>query len=185
MSVSNAALSCLPYTVIRDDREKAGHGWEFRSSKYCQGTIRKRLKTADYTLVGFEKYIAIERKESVTEFVGSITNPNFREELNRMADIMRPIVMLEFGIGALLEWPSSSNLSAFHQARMPLTNPGAAISAFIELQCDYPYVNFMFVEKRGEEVARCIFKKVIERYAKFVQTRDDEASNSTRNDEIV
>ena len=49
-------------------------------------TIRKGLKTGDYTVEGFEDRLCIERKQSVSEIASNITQKRFTKELERMAE---------------------------------------------------------------------------------------------------
>ena len=55
------------FTVIRDTREKKGHGWWFDESSHCTGTEVKKLDVGDYSIKGREEIVCIERKESVSE----------------------------------------------------------------------------------------------------------------------
>lgn len=170
MRKSKAITSCLPIIVKRDDREKEGHGWIFNKTQFCAGTEIHHLKTGDYTLEGFEKYLTIERKESVTEFVGNLSNKCFKNELIRMADIEKSFVLLEFEFADLINWPDSSGI---HDrkilAQLPLLHPQSALTKFLELKLEYPYVDFQFVGNHGKILAGSIFKRVIERYARFIE----------------
>ena len=53
-----------PYTVIRDTREQEGYTFEKFTGRYtsCNGMIIKKLDTGDYSLVGLEDKLCIERK---------------------------------------------------------------------------------------------------------------------------
>ena len=50
------------FTIIRDTREQAGKGWQFRASKNCAGVVRQKLNVGDYSIKGMEDIICIERK---------------------------------------------------------------------------------------------------------------------------
>ena len=40
------------FTIIRDTREKKGHGWWFDESSHCTGTEVKKLDVGDYSIKG-------------------------------------------------------------------------------------------------------------------------------------
>src|SRR5215210_7578524 len=87
ISLANVPLAkkeilSLCYTVLRDTREQ--QGWIFEQGKLCNGTISKALKTGDYTLVGFESILCVERKKNVAEFAKNIIEKRFENELTRM-----------------------------------------------------------------------------------------------------
>lgn len=176
MRKTNAIASRLPYTVLRDDREKRGHGWDFGPANdrdgtpLCRGTEICHLPTGDYTLRGFERVLCIERKATITEFVGSITNPAFGRELDRMAAFAEAFVILEFGLTQVMQWPESSRLSPSLRRKLPLQADGAVLGRLVELQLSHPTVHFLPVDFYGVETALCIFKRVIERHACEAET---------------
>ena len=55
------------FTVIRDTREKEGHGWWFDENAYCIGTEKTKLDIGDYSIKDKEHILCKERKESVSE----------------------------------------------------------------------------------------------------------------------
>lgn len=161
MKMSKAIQACLPYKVVRDSREKEGHGWQFRPGPHCGGTVVGTLKTGDYSVKGFEEFVTIERKESIEEFVGSLVSPRFRGEMERMRDIPQSFVLLQFGVSALLRWPHNTRVPR----DLPLSKPGALMSVFAEYIFTYDHVRFLFVEDEGHAVASAILKKAVEKYA--------------------
>lgn len=81
-----------PFTVAVDTREQAP--WYFKGiiyNKFAWVIPRENrtLQTGDYSIVGHERKIAIERK-SAADLVGSISSGNerFRAEHERMRDMM-------------------------------------------------------------------------------------------------
>src|SRR6185436_14343497 len=98
------------YAVVRDTREKEGQGWHFPYSPRCAGTVIKKLDEGDYSLLGFEKLVTIERKGSVTEFCANLTQDRFivpfdpskpasdQSEIVRLESIQWPYILLEFEV---------------------------------------------------------------------------------------
>lgn len=91
------------YTIIRDSREKPGYGffWEKhthpkRRPPLCDGTITQGLKTGDYSLVGYEDILAIERKEDYAELWQNYSERDrFQDEMERMSTIRHKMVIIE------------------------------------------------------------------------------------------
>ena len=54
------------YTVVRDTREQ--QGYFFKKFNTCQGTVQRKLDTGDYSILGMEDKVCIERKASVEKF---------------------------------------------------------------------------------------------------------------------
>ena len=57
------------YTVIKDTREQDGYTFERFESRYhaCAGMVVQKLDTGDYSLVGLEDKLCIERKGRISE----------------------------------------------------------------------------------------------------------------------
>lgn len=91
------------YTVIRDSREKPGYGWQIekhthpkRRPPLCDGTITQALATGDYSLVGYEDILSIERKEDFAELWGNYAERDrFQDEMERMSAIKHKMVIIE------------------------------------------------------------------------------------------
>jgi ERCC4-type nuclease len=94
-------------TIVFDDREKCGWNllldstFEFR---------KKRLKTGDYTILGLEKIVCIEKKSSFEELAGNISSAHGRikliKEFRRMQAFPVRIVVIEDSIPAMLSFES-------------------------------------------------------------------------------
>ena len=92
------------YTIIRDTREKEGHGWMFaqHSSEHrpprCFGTTTRTLETGDYSVVGYTDILAIERKANFAELwvnYSAQKRPAFEEEMERMSQIRHSYLIIE------------------------------------------------------------------------------------------
>ncbi len=98
------------FTIIQDSREQAGYGPLF-SSPWNVGTI----KTGDYSIVGYEDQVAIERK-SLPDLVGSLTRgrARFIRELERASAYERFYVVIEADASDILQGrfgPHAKNVS--------------------------------------------------------------------------
>lgn len=86
-------------TFIRDSREKKGQGFTWRITKDCDGTLERKLDTGDYSIVGFEEKISVERKGSAGELIGNLFSPDrkrFLRELERLKSFKFAWIMCEF-----------------------------------------------------------------------------------------
>ena len=149
-----------PYTVIRDTREKEGKGWSFNASKYCAGSETSMLETGDYSLWGWEAFITIERKGSVSELAKNLVEPRFERELERMRSYPWRYILLEFPMEAIVDFPVGSDIPKRKQRYMKLRGP-FLLKTIIELERKYD-VPFVFCGTKGKEVCSSIFKRFME-----------------------
>jgi len=98
------------FTVIRDTREKKGHGWWFDESAYCTGTETTKLDIGDYAIKDKEHILCIERKESVSEFAGNCGEKRFLRELKAMASFPYAFLLFEFGWDQIESYPRGSGI---------------------------------------------------------------------------
>jgi hypothetical protein len=152
---------CIPrYTVIRDTREKEGYGWYFneqsldRRPPSCNGTIEQKLDTGDYSLVGYEDILTIERKNDFSElWVNLSERDRFEEEMARMVNIKYSYILIESVLTS-----DHFNLSPPQYKRGV---PGKALIKWIFYIGIKYNVNVIPVGGCGKSVARVIFEEVV------------------------
>lgn len=95
--------------IIIDSREQVDF-WEFSHAGY--ETIVKGLKSADYSIEGFEDQISIERKKTPAELAQNLGKyiTRFRNELERLRTYKVKYVLLEFSLNDLLIYPIGSDV---------------------------------------------------------------------------
>jgi ERCC4-type nuclease len=81
--------------VIIDSAEHMGYNF-CRFSNWFEGSIRKRLPTGDYSLVGFEEEITIERK-TLSDLVSSVITCRsaFIDKCERMSKFRKSCIVVE------------------------------------------------------------------------------------------
>ena len=84
------------FHIIKDTREKEGHGWWFEEDQYCSGTTKAKVHIGDYTIEDMEHLLCIERKESVSELAGNCSEKRFWTQMDRMATFPHKFLILEF-----------------------------------------------------------------------------------------
>lgn len=128
-----------PYTVIIDTREQ--HPYEFSRPLSWPGarypmavqTTVGTLTSGDYSLVGFEKEVAVERKSKADLFntMGQ-SRARFQREIERLAEFKFAVIVIE------AEW---SEILADPPARSRL-NPVTIITTAFAWQQRYPRVHW-------------------------------------------
>jgi len=147
------------YKVIRDQQEKVGF-WDFARGKWCEGTEERHMKTADYTLEGYEDKILIERKKNIAEFARNINESRFVRELERMENVEFPYVVLEFDMIDLMTFPASADLPPSVKRKIRVRGP-FILKRLTEFQMKYK-TKFIFAGPYGKEVAGSLFIRFIE-----------------------
>lgn len=154
-----------PY-VIRDTREKPGHGWMFQESNTFGGTQVIKIPTGDYSLEGLERVVCIERKGSASEFFGNLfgkeeESGRFRRELERMRRYAVAAIILEFNSDDVINW---QNISAIPSSLKQRINKWAFMASINELHIDYPNIQIIFAGSSGKEWAGSLLKRAWEQY---------------------
>jgi hypothetical protein len=147
----------MPYTVIRDTREKDDKGWRWIKSKYCTGTIEQKMDTGDYTLEGLEHFIVIERKGSVSEWAHNVLEKRFENELTRLNDFPHSFILLEFGIDDIMRYPIGSGVSKYRTK----IRGSFLLRRTIEIIMRNN-INIIFCQNKGKDIATSIFKRAFE-----------------------
>jgi DNA excision repair protein ERCC-4 len=82
-------------TIVIDSQEHMGYTFE-RFTNWFSGSIRKRLAVGDYTILGMEEEVAIERK-TVPDLVKSIIQErkDFIEKCERLSEIRKKCLVVE------------------------------------------------------------------------------------------
>lgn len=150
------------YKVIRDSKEKVGHGWFFEASvanhrpPKCDGTIIQPLKTGDYTLINYEDILSIERKKDFSELWGNYSADRryqFEEEMIRMSDLKYAYVLIESNF--------NSDIMKLSPPQFSKGVPGKALVKWlVNLAIKYN-INIIPVGSCGHKMAQFIFEEVV------------------------
>jgi ERCC4-type nuclease len=109
-------------TVVIDTREQ--ESYTFPAERFV--TVRRALPTGDYSLVGLEHDIAVERK-SAEDFIHTVIRDRerFRRELVKLAGYDRACVVVESGLDDILA-------GAYRSGAHPSSVVGAALSIIVD-----------------------------------------------------
>lgn len=88
-------------TVVIDSAEHMGYTFK-RFTNWFSGTVRRRLPTGDYTLLGLETEVAVERK-TLPDLVNSVIQErrDFIKKCERLAFFKKKCVVIEGTLGML------------------------------------------------------------------------------------
>lgn len=153
------------YTVLRDTREQKG--WVFDAGKNCGGTVVRTLKTGDYTLLGYEHLLAVERKGSVVELIGNLTHKDkwacFKGELERMEAFPAAFIVCEFTLDDVLAYPEGAGLPPSVRRRIRVS-PQFYLKRLLEIELHFKAKLKLVGPLRGKEYVSSLFKRVVERW---------------------
>lgn len=109
------------FTVIRDTREQ--HGYEFSAFDVCNGMVEQKLETGDYTILGLEDKVCIERKGCVEELAINLGQKKypFLREIERMKTFPHKFLILEFSVEDLIRFPEETRIPIKNKMSLKIT----------------------------------------------------------------
>lgn len=158
-----------PYTVVIDSREGLPYSFtrplEVRHPRrrtLAVQTTRAGLASGDYSLVGFESRIAIERK-SVADLFNTLGSGRgrFQRELARLSSYSFSAIVVES------EWSSIFRSPPPHSQMDPRT----IFMTVVSWQQTYPHVHWWFVESR--EVGEAVTIRMLDKWWRMGRVIDD------------
>ncbi len=150
-------MSELPI-IIKDSREKEGHGFHFRKSDNCAGMIVEKLDYGDYAIKDYDRVAVVERKQNVVELCGNIGKyrERFEAELQRMVDaqVLRKYIVIEDYWSSVLK-----------KQRYSKMHPNSIFESIIALQVKYD-IPFLFcgTHEMAQRVTRSLLLKSFRYY---------------------
>ena len=116
-----------PVIVIDSNESRCGYRFE-RFSRWIAGTEQRRLKDGDYSILGLERLIAIERKapaDAVTSVMPPVRSA-FLERCGRMARYQRKAIVLEASYAAMR--------SSYEEFTESQAHPNAVVGSYLAIQ---------------------------------------------------
>ena len=153
------------YTVIKDTREQKGHTFAYNRRDRCEGTIVHKLDTGDYSVIGLEDKLCIERKASIEELADNlvVSSKTFYREIDRMVLFPHRYLVLEFDMNDLLEFPNhpGSRIPKWKRDTVYI-NSGFMLKCITEFQVEYG-INVLFCGNK--ENAKTMMTSLFKRFA--------------------
>ena len=151
-------LSKDPFVIIVDTREQIP--WEFG----FHVTSHKKLNTGDYSIEGLEHILCIERKRSVSEIANNISEPRFKDVLDRMDKIKHSFILLEFSLDDLYSFPVGSDIPEKLWDKIKITSK-YLLKYLIQIQLNRNiHIIFCGSPDNAEKMAISIMKRIYEKY---------------------
>ncbi len=153
------AKTDIDINVIIDTREK--NAWTFSQSKLIKTVESKKLDTGDYSIAGFEKEFAIERKASTSEIANNFTESRFPDVLGRLTTFDYKYFICEFDFADVLDFPMNSGIPKHLYESIKIT-PNFLISGLSKIQVDYNIpVIYAGNKNNAEVIAESLMKRVL------------------------
>ncbi len=148
--------------IIVDTREKTP--WTFSRFQKIK-TISRKLDTGDYSIVGFEDTLCVERKRSVSELAQNVTQERFDRVLERMSEFPHSYLLFEFTQEEVAKFPKGSKLPWKVRRRIRTRGP-FILKRLAEIQEQYPDLQIIYCDdKRGaERIAINIIREIYDLY---------------------
>ena len=146
-------------TLIIDTREK--QPLQITCGKIYDNIIREKLDTGDYSIVGLEDVLCIERKGSVSEFAQNVIQDRFVRELDRMTH-KYSFVLFEFTLEEMLKYPRDCGIP-IRTIKKIRYNGKFVLSKLIGFQLTYPHIHFVFAGEDSVDFVNRICKQVVEK----------------------
>lgn len=148
------------FTIIVDTREQTP--WEFEH----YATASQKLDTGDYSIQGLEHLFAIERKKSVSEIANNVTEPRFKDVLERLQKFQHKFILLEFTLNNVLDYPVGSTVPKRMWNTIKISSK-YILKYLTEINIKYGiHTIYCGNRENAEEVALCIMKRMVELYGK-------------------
>lgn len=148
------------FTIIVDTREQTP--WEFENYT----TANKKLDTGDYSIEGLQDIFAIERKRTVSEIANNITEPRFKDVLDRLEKFKHKFILLEFTLNNVMDYPVGSTVPKRMWHTLKITSK-YILKYLTEINIKYNiHTIYCGNRENAEEVAISIMKRMVELYGK-------------------
>lgn len=151
------------FVAVRDTQEKKG--WFFEEDKDCAGTSLISLKTGDYTILGLENLLCIERKRTTGEIATNVCEERFSKELDRMANYKYRFIVMEFDIRDVYSFPANSRIPTDKWSNLKVTSNFLA-KKLTEYQL--AGISCIFAGQFGKKITLEIMKQVWRKHHKEV-----------------
>lgn len=148
--------------IIQDTREKQALDFEF----YGYEVVVAKLDAGDYSILGMEKELFIERKASTGELSNNFgkKRETFFRELDRAIDIPNKYIVCEFPHEDILCFPERSKIPENKRQYVKM-NPGFILKTIRDIELNYN-VEFFFcgskekaTQKIVELIEECLKRK--------------------------
>jgi hypothetical protein len=138
--------------IIQDTREKQALDFEF----YGYEVVVAKLDAGDYSVLGMEDDLFIERKASTGELSNNFGKKRaaFFRELNRAKHITNKYIVCEFSYDDILCFPDNSKIPE-NKRQYVKVNPGFLIKTIRDIEIVYD-VEFFFCGSKEKATTKIV-----------------------------
>jgi ERCC4-type nuclease len=148
-------------TVVVDTREQIP--WSFTRSSFVENVESRKLDTGDYSILGWEDRICIERKASTAEIANNVTQKRFFNELERMKDYEYKFLICEFPFTDVLDFPRNSGIPFSKHKYLKISSP-YILKVMSQIQIKYGIsVIYTANQQEAEILVDNLFRRIVER----------------------
>ena len=108
----------------------------FFSDSFITAFLVEKLDVGDYSLVGYEDILTVERKGSTAEFAQNVLEKRFDRELEKLEKYKHGFVVCEFSMTDLINYPINSGIPQKLLARIKITGD-FLLKRMLEYQLQY------------------------------------------------
>jgi len=145
------------FTIVCDTREQLPIVW--RESQAVAGTLRKKLDVGDYSILGMEDVLAIERKGTCQEFAHNILEDRFYRELERLNLYKYAFLILEFSMDEMEAYPFKTKLPKSVVRKIRVRGK-FLLKKLVEIECKYPNIQVIFSEYGAKDLIEKICQNI-------------------------
>ena len=153
------------FKIIQDTREQKP--FIFPDDECYSEVIVAKLDTGDYAIDGLQQFIAIDRKGSIGELAGNISESRFKDVLQRMSEAKYKFLVLEFDLQNVMQYPVGSNIPQKIWKDLKITS-NFLLSFIAQIQVNYG-IHVVFAGDHDN--ASLITLKILKRIWKNEHTR--------------
>lgn len=146
------------FTIIIDTREQ--HPWLFSD----HAVAHRKLDTGDYSIEGLENILCIERKNGIAEIANNITEPRFKDVIERMKSYKHSFILIESNYEQMMNYPIGSDVPKKTWSKIKIS-PAFILKFLSELSVHHNiHVIFCGSPSWAEKTALSIMKRVYQLY---------------------
>ena len=146
------------FTIIIDTREQ--HPWEFP----YHSKANRKLDTGDYSIEGLENILCIERKNGMAEIANNMTEPRFKDVIERMKTFKHSYILIECDYEQMMHYPIGSDVPKKAWSKIKIS-PAFILKFLTELSVHHNiHIIFCGNPQWAEKTALSIMKRVYKLY---------------------
>ncbi len=122
------------FKIIQDTREQQPLCFPIDDC-YSEVVVAK-LDSGDYSIDGLQQFVIIERKSGVGELAGNISEPRFKDCLQRISEAKYKFLIIECDLQDVIQYPVGTNIPKRIWDKLKI-NSNFLLSFISQIQVNY------------------------------------------------